>query len=136
RPDNSIVNEAIPLFAIGRNHAGLWVARDCDGSAGDVFLTKGAAIRFARRTSGSGGGALMFAANGLELGQASARIPAGHSAIQSAIGRVTTGFNRRVRDLFERSKRNNQQKQRVESELYRSQYRYRSKSDDDLPVVL
>ena len=60
RPDSTILNDAIPLFAIGRNRAGLWVARDCDGPAGDAFLSKGAAIRFARKIRGSEACALMF----------------------------------------------------------------------------
>jgi hypothetical protein len=67
RPDAKILNEAIPLVAIGRNQAGLWVARDCDSSAGRAFIFKGSAIRFAKRMKGSSGCALMFVNDGLEL---------------------------------------------------------------------
>jgi hypothetical protein len=52
RPDASVLNEAIPLFAIGRNRAGMWVARDCDSTACGEFFTRSAAVRFAKRTAG------------------------------------------------------------------------------------
>jgi hypothetical protein len=67
RPDARILNEAIPLVAIGRNQAGFWVARDCDSSAGRAFVFKGSAIRFAKRMKGRSGCALMFVDDGLEL---------------------------------------------------------------------
>jgi hypothetical protein len=67
RPDASILNEAIPLVAIGRNQAGFWVARDCDSSTGRAFIFKGSAIRFAKRIKGRSGCALMFVNEGLEL---------------------------------------------------------------------
>jgi RNase P protein component len=135
RPDSTILNEAILLFAIGRNRSGLWVARDCDGNAGDVFLSKGAAIRFAQRTSGFGGCALMFVANGLELDQSSKQADPWHVAVKVAIAAATTATKRRVKELFERSTRRNRQRELIESGLYGNKYRYRSKSDDDLPIV-
>src|SRR5262249_20921477 len=67
RPDARILNEAIPLFAIGRNRAGLWIARDCDSSTGRAFIFKGSAIRFAKRMKAPGAYALMFVKDGLEL---------------------------------------------------------------------
>jgi hypothetical protein len=67
RPDARILNEAIPLVAIGRNQAGLWVARDCDSSIGRAFIFKGSAIRFAKRMKRPGPYALMFMKEGLEL---------------------------------------------------------------------
>ncbi len=63
RPDSAILNEAIPVFAIGRSQTGLWIARDCDSSAGGAFLSKAAAIRFAKDTAC----AVMFVRDGLEL---------------------------------------------------------------------
>jgi hypothetical protein len=33
RPDATMLSEAIPLFFIGRNHNGLWVAREATGEA-------------------------------------------------------------------------------------------------------
>jgi len=65
RPDSAILNEAIPVFAIGRSQSGLWIARDCDSSAGGAFPSKAAAIRFAKHTGGAC--AVMFVRDGLEL---------------------------------------------------------------------
>ena len=65
RPDSAILNEAIPVFAIGRSQSGLWIARDCDSSAGGAFLSKAAAIRFAKHTGGAC--AVTFVPDGLEL---------------------------------------------------------------------
>jgi hypothetical protein len=67
RPDARILNEAIPLVAVGRNHAGLWIARDCDSSTGRAFIFKGSAIRFAKRMKAPGACAVMFVGDGLEL---------------------------------------------------------------------
>jgi hypothetical protein len=61
------LNEAIPLVAVGRNQAGLWVARDCDSSIGRAFIFKGSAVRFAKRMKRPGACALMFVNDGLEL---------------------------------------------------------------------
>ena len=75
RPDSTILNEAIPVFAIGRSHNGLWIAHDCDSSAGGAFLSKAAAVRFAKRTSDAC--AVMFVQGGLELdGTASPQLTA------------------------------------------------------------
>lgn len=49
RPDASILNLAIPLFFIGQNRHGLWVARNADASSGGLFLLKSSAMRFAHR---------------------------------------------------------------------------------------
>jgi hypothetical protein len=53
RPDSSIVNTAIPLVFVGRNHDGFWVALDADTRIGGLFLFKSGALRFGhRRRSG------------------------------------------------------------------------------------
>ncbi|WP_167558932.1 hypothetical protein [Bradyrhizobium canariense] len=48
RPGPEVLSEAIPVFFIGRNRNGFWIARDVDGRFGGVFWSKEAAIRFAR----------------------------------------------------------------------------------------
>src|SRR5262249_8117157 len=95
RPDSAILNEVIPLFAIGRSKTGLWVARDCDSPAGGAFLTKAAAIRFAKRTGGAC--ALMFVRNGLELDRSPSIGDRGQdlrAGFEAAIANIKT----RVRD--------------------------------------
>jgi hypothetical protein len=66
-PDPSVLSEAIPLFFIGRNKDGFWVARDADGSVGGIFLLKRSALRFANRNTQPGGCATMFVSEGFEL---------------------------------------------------------------------
>ena len=67
RPDPGIISEAIPLFFIGRNEDGFWVAREADGRIGGIFLRKQAALRFANRSAQPGGCATMFLSKRFEL---------------------------------------------------------------------
>jgi len=70
RPDPGILNEAIPLFFIGRNEDGFWVARESNGRTGGIFLRKRSALRFANRNAQPEGCALMFLSERFELGVA------------------------------------------------------------------
>ena len=67
RPDARAHSEAIPLFFIGRNKNGLWVAREAEGRTGGVFLLKRSALRFAKKNSAPTGCATMFLAERFEL---------------------------------------------------------------------
>src|ERR1035437_10413796 len=67
RPDPSILSQAIPLFFIGRNKDGFWVAREADGRIGGVFLRKQSALRFANRSTQPGGCATMLLSERFEL---------------------------------------------------------------------
>ena len=67
RPDPEILSEAIPLFFIGRNKDGFWVAREVDGRTGGVFLCKRSALRFANRSARPGGCAIIFLSERFEL---------------------------------------------------------------------
>src|SRR5665811_405687 len=67
RPDPSILSEAIPLFFIGRNKDGFWVARDADGSAGGIFLLKRSALQFANTNTQPRGCATMCVSERFEL---------------------------------------------------------------------
>ena len=67
RPDPSILSEAIPLFFIGRNEDGFWVAREADGRIGGIFLRKQSAVRFANRSAQPRGCATMFLSERFEL---------------------------------------------------------------------
>ena len=60
-------SETIPLFFIGRNGRGLWVARDAAGRTGGIFLFKRSAVRFAHRNSAPTGCATMVLAERFEL---------------------------------------------------------------------
>lgn len=67
RPSAEVLSEAIPLFFIGRNEDGFWVARESDGRTGGIFLRKRSALRFANRSAQPGGCAIMFLSERLEL---------------------------------------------------------------------
>lgn len=67
RPDASALSEAIPLFFIGRNKNGLWVAREAEGQTGGVFLLKRSALRFVRKNSVPVGCATMVLTERFEL---------------------------------------------------------------------
>jgi hypothetical protein len=67
RPDAGVLSETIPLFFIGRNGRGLWIAREAEGRTGGVFLFKQSALRFAKSDSTPSGCATMLLADRLEL---------------------------------------------------------------------
>ena len=62
-----IISAAIPAFFIGRNKAGLWVARESRGQIGGIFLLKSSALAFARAKSPSKPCAFIFPAERFEL---------------------------------------------------------------------
>ncbi|MDA9518830.1 hypothetical protein XI06_00315 [Bradyrhizobium sp. CCBAU 11434] len=65
--DPDIVSDAIPAFFIGRNAAGLWVAREARGRIGGLFLFKSSAVDFANRQSAPARCALVFPVETFEL---------------------------------------------------------------------
>jgi hypothetical protein len=67
RPNSGALSESIPLFFIGRNTLGFWVAREAEGRTGGVFLFRRSALQFANRNSAPAGCATMFLNDRLEL---------------------------------------------------------------------
>lgn len=67
RPDPSVLSESIPLFFIGRNQNGLWVAREAEGRSGGIFLFRSSALRFAKKHGAGTGCAAMFLSERLDL---------------------------------------------------------------------
>ncbi|MBW7972069.1 hypothetical protein [Bradyrhizobium sp. BR 10289] len=65
--DPDVVSTAIPAFFIGRNSAGLWVAREANGRVGGLFLFKSSAVDFAHRHSAPARCALVFPTDTIEL---------------------------------------------------------------------
>jgi hypothetical protein len=65
--DPDVVSAAIPAFFIGRNSAGLWVAREANGRVGGLFLFKISAVDFANRQSAPARCALVFPTETFEL---------------------------------------------------------------------
>jgi hypothetical protein len=54
------LSETIPLFYIGQDNRGFWVACEADGGCGGVFLLRCSAVRFAQQKSPPAGCATMF----------------------------------------------------------------------------
>ena len=48
RPDVRVLNGVIPLFFIGRNKHGFWLAREARGRIGGMFFLRRSAYRFAQ----------------------------------------------------------------------------------------
>jgi hypothetical protein len=67
RPDAGVLSKSIPLFFIGRNRNGLWIARGAEGRTGGVFLLRQSALTFAQKKSAPVGCATMFLAEPIEL---------------------------------------------------------------------
>jgi hypothetical protein len=67
RPDGCVFNGVIPLFFIGCNKNGFWIAREARGRAGGMFLLRRSALRFAQFASAPHGCATMFLAKSFEL---------------------------------------------------------------------
>jgi len=65
RPDPRVLSASIPLFFIGRNKYGFWVARAAEGRGGGIFLMKRSALRFATRTARRPGARRCFSASAL-----------------------------------------------------------------------
>jgi hypothetical protein len=65
--DRNVLSEAIPAFFVGRNMAGLWVAREANGRVGGIFLLKNSALSFARAQSGAVACATIFPSERFEL---------------------------------------------------------------------
>ena len=64
---SDVLSDAIPAFFIGRNKAGLWVAREAQGRIGGLFLLKSSAVAFARARSEVEGCATIFPDETFEL---------------------------------------------------------------------
>lgn len=67
RPAPEDLSEAIPVFFIGRNARGHWVARGADGKSGGLFWRKQAAIRFAANSAWPARCATVFPTGNIEL---------------------------------------------------------------------
>jgi hypothetical protein len=59
--------QGVPLFLIGKDSCGHWVARDRTGICGGLFVSRSEAIRFAMRENGCPSWAVIMVRGGLEL---------------------------------------------------------------------
>ncbi len=147
RLDDTVLSDSIPLFFIGRNQNGFWVARESAGRCGGLFLSRRSADRFARRNGLAGGGATMLVEHSIELD-----LPNQGSRLVELIATATDIVKRRapfVTNLVrlasaEWRKLDSQTSpalsdhrrnlEAIENDLFRGEYKVASKNDDDLPI--
>ena len=148
RPDPSILSEAIPLFFIGRNKDGFWVAREADGRVGGIFVLKRSALLFAKGNTQPWGCATMLVSERFELDienkgnplvvrlgvarrlvlRLAQRLAACACKLAAAGWMVVARFSTALAEQrIHRSL--------IEAELYLNRYKHSSKNDDDLPIV-
>jgi hypothetical protein len=147
RPDDTFLSDAIPLFFIGRNHNGFWVARESTGRCGGLFVFRRSAARFARRNGLSGGGATMLMDYPIELDlpNQGGKLAELMTALANLVNRRTPGVAKligiaiaKLRSLDSRISRaldgHRRNRDAVENELFGSEFTLASKNDDDLPI--
>jgi hypothetical protein len=147
RPDPSIVNRAIPLTYVGRNHDGFWVALDADCKIGGLFLFKSGALRFGHRRRRGMPGATMEMSQ-LELPGRNRGNPligylaVAKHAVARALSKLAASFEkplapiRKVFAQFACARASARiHRAAIERELYHDQYRISTKSDDDLRIA-
>jgi hypothetical protein len=148
RPDDTVLSDSIPLFFIGRNHNGFWVAREAAGRCGGLFLSRWSAARFARRNGLASGGATMLVEHSIELD-----LPNHGSRLVELIATTTDFVKRRAPfvtnligvALAEWGKLDAQilraltgrrrNREAIENDLFGGQYKLASENDDDLPIL-
>jgi hypothetical protein len=147
RPSPSVLSTSIPLFFIGRNRRGLWVAREAEGRTAGLFLLKRSAIRFACNKGRMAGCATMFLNEPFELDLANegSRLVAHLAAAIEIVARRAPGMAALIasafakwRDLGSRIFRavasERDHRRAIETDLFRGEYILGSKNDDDLPI--
>ena len=65
--DPAVISASIPVFFVGRNRYGFWLARDAKGEHGGIFLFKSSALAFVRRACRQAGCATIFPTERFEL---------------------------------------------------------------------
>jgi hypothetical protein len=142
-----VLSDSIPLFYIGRNVGGYWIAREANGQRGGLFLLKGSAMRFARYQIAPRGGAMMFLSDPLELdvenqgsSLAAALIAAGDivrrrvPALAAFVAAAIAAWSKLVARILRGVADERRNRTAIERELFHGEYRLSSKSDDDLPI--
>jgi hypothetical protein len=148
RPDETVLSDCIPLFFIGRNQNGFWVAREAAGRCGGLFLFRWSAARFARRNGLADGGATMLVEHSIELD-----LPNHGSRLVELIATTTDFVRRRApfvpnliglaigewRKLDSQISRaltgQRRNREAIENDLFGGEYKLASKNDDDLPIL-
>jgi hypothetical protein len=147
RPDDTVLSNSIPLFFIGRNHNGFWVARESAGRCGGLFLFRRSAARFARKNYSAGACATMFVEHSIELDlpnqggwlveliATTADIVSRRAPVVANLVRVAIAKWRKLDSQISRALADHyRDREAIENDLFRGEYKLASKNDDDLPI--
>jgi hypothetical protein len=148
RLELDFLNETIPLFYIGQNRDGFWIARGADGRSGGIFFFKASAVRFARAKTAPVGCALMFLNTPFELdcdNEGGQVVEILNAAIALARRRVPTlvcfvemavaEWRKLLAQLSRAVAGERRHRAAAERALFHGHYRLASKIDDDLPPL-
>jgi hypothetical protein len=147
RPDDTVLSESIPLFYVGQDKHGFWVAREAQGRGGGLFLFQRSAVRFARNKSSSAGCAMMIVAEPLELdleNQGSRFVESLAAAVNviarrapafaTFIGMAVAEWRKLIAEISRAVAGERRNRAAIERELFHGQYTLSSKFDDELPI--
>jgi hypothetical protein len=147
RPDDTVLSESIPLFYVGQDKHGFWVAREAQGRSGGLFLFQRSAVRFARNKSSAAGCAMMIVTEPLELdleNQGSRLVESLAAAVDvvadrapafaSFIGMAVAEWRKLIAEISRAVAGERRNRAAIERELFRGQYTLSSKFDDELPI--
>jgi hypothetical protein len=110
RPDAGVLSKSIPLFFIGRNRNGLWVAREAEGRTGGIFLLKQSALLFTQKHSAPVGCATMFLTESIELDTENSGNPLVKciDAALSKLNQIVPAYSPAV-PIYQKSRKGNRQ---------------------------
>jgi hypothetical protein len=147
RPDRTVLNDSIPLFFIGRNQSGFWVARESEGRSGGLFLFRRSAARFARKKSLPAGCAIMLVEQPIELdlpnqgSRFAGPVATGMEIIRrytplvaTLIGMAAQECRKLIAQILQARSSRRRNREAIERGLFRGEYKLVSKDDDDLPI--
>ena len=148
RPGAGALSEQIPLFFIGRDEDGFWLARHADLPIGGLFLRQRAAVKFAERSSAPTPCATMILSepHTLDTENRGNRLAAQLRPAMRIARRVASQLTTVTAMAFAKARALGGQISRariedrmlraaMEVELYRGRYKHSNKNDDDLPMV-
>jgi hypothetical protein len=148
RPDGTVLNDSIPLFFIGRNQSGFWVARESERRSGGLFLLRQSAARFARKKSSPQGCATMLVEHSIELdvpnqgnrlveliGTIIDMVRRRAPRVATFIGMALAGWRKLDSRIVEVLNGHHRNREAIENDLFRGEYKLVSKNDDELPIL-
>jgi hypothetical protein len=147
RPDRTVLNDSIPLFFIGRNQSGFWVARESERRSGGLFLLRRSAARFARKKSSPRGCATTLVEHTIELdvpNQGNRLVEPIATTIDivrrraplvaTFIGMAIAEWRKLDSRIVQALNAHHRNREAIENDLFRGEYQLVSKNDDELPI--